>query len=180
MKTLILGGVRSGKTRTAAALARASGRPVTLIATAQALDAEMSARIAAHRASRPHDWTVIEEPVRLADTLERVATHRTAIIVDCLTLWLTNLILGADAGALERETRALLEFMTTLPHDSELVLVGNEVGLGIVPVSALARRFADEAGTLHQGLAERCDRVLLVVAGTPLVVRGAALPEGAP
>lgn len=178
MKTLILGGVRSGKTRAAAALAEATGRPVTLIATAQALDDEMRARIAAHRASRPNDWTVIEEPVRLAATLERIAAHRTAIIVDCLTLWLTNLMCGEDPAALARESSALLEVIAALPPESELMLVTNEVGLGIVPVTALARRFADEAGTLHQQLAARCDRVLLMVAGTPLVARGAPLPEG--
>jgi adenosylcobinamide kinase / adenosylcobinamide-phosphate guanylyltransferase len=172
MKALILGGVRSGKSRYAATLAGEQTCPVTLIATATALDEEMAARIDAHRASRPPNWTVVEEPIRLAAALAEAAGPNQMLIVDCLTLWLTNLLCGDDPDALRRELRKVVEILPTLPGDC--VLVANEVSLGIVPVSALARRFTDEAGALHQGLAAICDRVVFMVAGLPLIVKPGA------
>lgn len=169
VKTLILGGVRSGKSRHAAAMAAAQSGPVTLIATATALDAEMLERIEQHRAHRPQHWTVIEEPVRLAAALDSACAPGHTVIVDCLTLWLSNLLCGPDAGALRRESALLLEAVSSLRGDC--ILVSNEVGFGIIPASALARRFADEAGTLHQQLGALCERVILMAAGLPLTVK---------
>jgi adenosylcobinamide kinase/adenosylcobinamide-phosphate guanylyltransferase len=172
MRTLILGGVRSGKSRAAAQCARTAGGAVTLIATATALDAEMAARIASHRNTRPSDWQLIEEPLALGAALARAGAPGRTVIVDCLTLWLTNLLLHEDRERLERERAALLEAVAA--HRGELVLVSNEVGFGIIPANALARRFGDEAGTLHQQLAALCERVHFMVAGIAMVVRDTA------
>ena len=173
MKTLILGGVRSGKSRLAERLARESGRPVTYIATATAGDAEMTERIAAHRARRPANWAVIETPLALAAALQAHARADGCLIIDCLTLWLTNLLLVDDAAALGRERQALLDALGDLPGD--ILLVGNETGMGIVPLGELTRRYCDAAGWLHQDIAARCDRVLLTVAGLPLALKGELL-----
>ena len=170
MKTLVLGGVRSGKSRYAAALARELSMPVTLIATGTALDEEMRRRIAAHRRDRDADWTVVEEPVHLAGALIEVSSPDRVIIVDCLTLWLTNL-LCAGGDALRRESSSFLTALPGLP--GHCVMVANEVSLGIIPVNELARRFMDEAGDLHQQLAACCDRVVFMVAGLPLTVKAA-------
>ncbi len=174
MRTLLLGGVRSGKSRFAGEIARELDRPVTLIVTGAALDEEMQRRIEAHRASRPADWRVVEEPMRIGAALRAAAHPNRVLIVDCLTLWLTNLICSEDADALRRETASLLE---TLPQlAGHCLLIANEVGLGIMPVNALARRFADEAGMLHQALAARCERVILMAAGLPLTLKAPAAP----
>lgn len=173
MKTLILGGVRSGKSRLAEQLARTSGLPVTYIATACALDEEMRARIAAHRARRPSEWQVIEEPLRLAEVLTEVAGEGRCILVECLTLWLTQLLMSPDRGGLEREREAFLSAFPRLSGD--VILVGNESNMGIAPLGALTRRYCDEAGLLHQRLALLCDRVVLTVAGLPLMVKGEPL-----
>jgi len=170
-KTLILGGVRSGKSRLAERLAADTGRPVTCIATATAGDPEMAARIAAHRARRPRGWRVIEEPIRLAQALDEARGD--CVIVDCLTLWLTNLLGSEDPGLLRRERTALLEILPRLP--GPVCLVSNETGLGLVAANPLGRRFCDEAGRLHQDLAALCDRVVLTVAGLPLVMKGEPL-----
>jgi len=169
MKTLILGGVRSGKSRYAAELARELASPVTLIATGTGLDDEMAARIALHRANRPAAWSVVEEPIHLAAALAATASSDNVILIDCLTLWVTNLLCSDDPQGLRREASALVETLSSLP--GHCVLVSNEVGLGIIPVNALARRFADEAGELHQRLAALCDRVVLMVAGIPMTVK---------
>jgi adenosylcobinamide kinase/adenosylcobinamide-phosphate guanylyltransferase len=174
VKSLILGGIRSGKSRYAADLARAQARPVTLIATARILDEEMAARIAAHRTSRPPDWILVEEPTRLAAALAAHASPTRTVIVDCLTLWLTNLLCSEDPQALERESNLLLDLFPTLP--GSCVLVANEVGFGIIPVNALARRFADEAGVLHQQLAAMCDSVVLMAAGLPMTLKAPHVP----
>ncbi len=173
MKTLILGGVRSGKSRHAGNLAAGYGDcAVTLIATATALDEEMAARIDAHRRTRPRHWEVVEEPLHLGAALGAAAAPQRVIIVDCLTLWLTNLLCRDDPAILHDETQQLLKTLPALP--GHCVLVANEVGLGIIPANALARRFADAAGTLHQDLAALCDRVSFMVAGLPIPVKHAA------
>ncbi|MCC2963674.1 bifunctional adenosylcobinamide kinase/adenosylcobinamide-phosphate guanylyltransferase [Massilia sp. IC2-278] len=181
--TLILGGARSGKSALAERLARESGKDVVYLATAHAGDGEMSARIAHHRARRPAYWATLEEPLALAALLRRECTAGRLVLVDCLTLWLTNLMLCGDeplpeAGDLllparfDDERAALLELLDAgLP--GELILVSNEVGMGIVPLGALSRRFADEAGRLNQDVAARAGRVILVAAGLPLVLKGA-------
>lgn len=167
---LVLGGVRSGKSRYAQAQAAASGLAVTYIATAQALDAEMAARIERHRAERPAGWDLVEAPLELAAALEAHAAPGRCLLVDCLTLWLTNLLLADAAGArLADETAALLDVLPRLP--GRLVLVGNEVGQGIVPDNALARRFRDEAGRLNQDVAAACERATFVAAGLPLALK---------
>ena len=170
MRTLILGGARSGKSALAERLARESGQAVIYIATAQAHDAEMAARIAHHRDRRPAHWQSVEEPLALADTLRAYARPDRCVLVDCLTLWLSNLLGDADDKRLERECEALLDVLPALP--GELLFVSNEVGLGVVPMGELTRRFVDEAGRLHQAMAARCERVLFVAAGLPLPLKG--------
>lgn len=170
MKTLILGGVRSGKSRLAESLAVASGLPVTYLATATAEDGEMAARIQSHRRHRDPDWRVVEESVALAAALIRECREGHCVIVDCLTLWLNNLLFADDGVLLARERDALTAILPGLP--GELILVGNETNLGVIPLGELTRRFCDESGRLHQQLARSCDRVVLTVAGLPLTLKG--------
>jgi adenosylcobinamide kinase/adenosylcobinamide-phosphate guanylyltransferase len=170
MRTLILGGARSGKSAWAERLAIERKQDVVYIATAQAGDAEMTARIEHHRARRPQAWTCVEEPVHLADVLREQAREHRCILVDCLTLWLSNLLGDTDTASFERERNRLLEILPALP--GELLLVSNEVGLGIVPLGELTRRFVDEAGRLHQAIAAVSERVVFVAAGLPLVLKG--------
>jgi len=169
MKTLILGGARSGKSRHAEQLAHASGLKVCYIATAEIRDAEMAARIAQHQSDRPSHWYTLETPLELAHTMQTQAAEDTCLLVDCLTLWLTNLMLADDPDLLVRETQALLELLPTLP--GTIILVSNEVGLGIVPDNPLARRFRDEAGRLNQSLAALCEQVFFIAAGLPLTLK---------
>jgi adenosylcobinamide kinase / adenosylcobinamide-phosphate guanylyltransferase len=170
MKTLILGGVRSGKSRLAEEMAAASGA-VSYLATAAAGDAEMRARIAAHQARRPPDWHSHEEPIELAQALRQQARADACLLVDCLSLWVTNLLLAADPASVEREIDALLEFLPVCP--GELILVSTESNLGVVPLGELSRRYCDRLGLLHQEVARRCERVILTVAGLPHYLKGA-------
>ncbi len=168
-KELILGGARSGKSRWAESRAQAAGGPVIYLATAEALDDEMTARIAHHRAQRPSHWHVIEEPVALAEALQRNDSLDGCLLVDCLTLWLSNL-LSRERQIFSRERQALL---ATLPRlQAQVLLVSNEVGSGVVPLGAETRRFVDEAGRLHQELATLCDTVTMIHAGLPLHLKG--------
>lgn len=167
--TLILGGARSGKTRYAQQLAQDSGLAVVYVATATAQDAEMQARIVRHRDERPAGWTTIEEPLHLGDCLRAQAAPGRCLIVDCLTLWLSNLLCLDDDALLQHERAALVDVLPALP--GRLILVANETGLGVVPLGALTRRYVDEAGWLHQTLAQRCERVVMTVAGLPLVLK---------
>ena len=164
--TLVLGGARSGKSRYAESLVTALPPPWLYVATAEALDAEMAARIAAHRARRGNDWRTIGAPHDLAGALEALAGA--LVLVDCLTLWLSNRMLAqADVDAEIARLEHALDRRT-----SPVVLVSNEVGFGIVPDNALARRFRDLQGQLNQRMAARADRVVLMVAGVPLAVKG--------
>ena len=171
MKTLLLGGVRSGKSRLAEEMAAVSGLAVSYLATAEAGDAEMRARIAAHQARRPPDWHSHEEPICLAQALRQRARADSCLLVDCLSLWVTNLLLAADPACAEREIGALLEFLPRCP--GELILVSTESNLGVVPMGELSRRYCDRLGLLHQEVARRCDRVILTVAGLPHYLKGA-------
>jgi adenosylcobinamide kinase/adenosylcobinamide-phosphate guanylyltransferase len=171
MRELILGGARSGKSALAVRLAGSSGLAVTIVATATAGDAEMAERIARHRAARPPGWRVVEEPIALAATLRVECAPDRLVVVDCLTLWLSNLLLAE--APLESEHAALLDALPMLP--GRVLFVANEVGLGIVPENALGRRFRDLAGLLNQTVAARCDRVTLVAAGLPIVLKGPPL-----
>lgn len=173
MLQLILGGARSGKSRLAERLATESALPVTYIATSQPLDGELNERVALHRQRRPTHWQLIEEPLELARVLRENAAADACLLVDCLTLWLTNLLMLDDAERLKVEREALLQSLAQLP--GEIIFVSNETGLGIVPLGELTRRYVDEAGWLHQALAERCQRVVLTVAGLPLTLKGTAL-----
>ena len=172
MKELILGGVRSGKSRYAEQRARASNLPVVYVATATAGDAEMSARIRAHQERRPAEWTLVETPRTLAATLRAQAAPERCVLVDCLTLWLTNLLCADDESGFRAERSALLEILPTLP--GHIILVSNETNMGVAPLGELTRRYCDEAGCLHQELAPLCDRVVLTVAGLPLFLKGTA------
>jgi len=173
MLELILGGARSGKSRLAERLAADSGLEVVYIATGQAGDGEMAARIAHHRAARPADWGLVEEPLELARALRDNAAPRRCLLVDCLTLWLTNLLMLEDDTRLAMRRDAFLEALGELP--GRIILVGNETGLGVVPLGELTRRYVDEAGWLHQAVAERADRVLFTVAGLPMLLKGEPL-----
>ncbi len=178
MKELILGGARSGKSLLAEQRAAESGLSVVYLATAQAGDGEMQRRIAHHRARRPATWACIEETQHLAARLLELATPQTCILVDCLTLWLSNLLFAgaaarqAEAGEaiacphLCNEVNALIALLPRLP--GRIVLVSNEVGWGIVPMHPVSRLFADEQGRLNQRVATACDQVTLVAAGLPL------------
>ncbi|BBT18029.1 adenosylcobinamide kinase/adenosylcobinamide phosphate guanyltransferase [Metapseudomonas otitidis] len=172
MAELILGGARSGKSRLAERQAADSGLAVVYIATSQPLDGEMSARVAHHRARRPDHWGLVEEPVELARVLREHAGAGTCLLVDCLTLWLTNLLMLEDDARLAAERDALLACIAELP--GRVLLVSNETGLGVVPLGELTRRYVDEAGWLHQALAERCTRVTFTVAGLPMLLKGAS------
>jgi adenosylcobinamide kinase/adenosylcobinamide-phosphate guanylyltransferase len=165
--TLVLGGARSGKSAFAQAAAEAkaseSGGRLVMIATAQAFDSEMAERIARHRDDRGSAWTTLEAPLDLSGTLANLRASD-IVVVDCLTLWLSNLMLDErDVAKAAAELGATAE-----QFDGALWLVSNEVGFGIVPDNALARRFRDEAGRLHQALAQAADAVTLVVAGLTL------------
>ena len=187
MIELVIGGARSGKSAWAEGRARASGLPVTYVATARAEDEEMARRVAHHRERRPARWKLTEAPLALADALRQCAADDTCVIVDCLTLWLANLFYAGRAAAqaeagealdcplLAAETGALLQALPTLP--GRVILVSNEVGSGIVPMHPVSRAFADEQGRLNQRVAALADRVTLTVAGLPLTLKpGNAAP----
>ncbi len=161
--TLVLGGARSGKSRHAEALVESQPGPCIYLATAEAGDAEMAARIAAHRTHRGRRWTTVEEPLDLAAALGRACAPERAVLVDCLTLWLSNLLGAGRSVAAECE--GLLAALPGLA--GPVVLVSNEVGQGVVPDNALARVFVDHAGRLHQDLAAVAQRVVFMTAGLP-------------
>jgi adenosylcobinamide kinase/adenosylcobinamide-phosphate guanylyltransferase len=164
---LVLGGQRSGKSRFAESIVGAGGMKRIYIATATAGDDEMARRIATHRARRDEAWTTLEEPLELASAIARSALAGHATLVDCLTLWLSNLM---EAGrTIESETDALIAALEQAA--GPVVLVSNEVGGGIIPDNALARRFAEAQGLLNQRVAATIDRVVLMTAGIPLLVK---------
>jgi adenosylcobinamide kinase / adenosylcobinamide-phosphate guanylyltransferase len=164
---LVLGGARSGKSRYAEALMAKAAPRALYLATAEAGDEEMAERIRRHRERRGPLWETLEEPLALASALRRESRADRPILVDCLTLWLANLL--AAGRAIESEVAALLDALPRL--EGPVVFVANEVGLGIVPENALARRFRDDAGRLNQSIAERAERVVFIAAGLPLVLK---------
>jgi len=182
-RTLVLGGARSGKSGYAERLAIESGKEVVYIATATASDTEMAARIRHHRAGRPTEWITVEEPLALGNQLLRWSSPERLILVDCLTLWLGNLLFSSgeqfpEVGviplpALFHEQQDMLASALTR-CSSDVVLVSNEIGMGILPVGAISRCFMDEQGRLNQAMAALCDRAILVTAGLPLVLKGPA------
>ncbi len=182
--SLVLGGARSGKSAFAERLARESGKEVVYLATSCAGDAEMAARIAHHRERRPAHWQTVEEELALAAGLRAHCSPHRIVLVDCLTLWLSNLLFsdGREWPEVGQVTlperfhaeRAALLALLDGGAPGEIVFVSNEVGMGIVPWGAVSRCFADEAGRLNQDVAARAGRVVFVAAGLPLVLKGAA------
>ena len=176
--TLVLGAARSGKSayaqRAAEACAARTGGELVFVATAEALDAEMAERIAHHRDDRGQRWRTVEAPRELATALEALRPDE-IVVVDCLTLWLSNSMLADDEGHVRR-TAELLAALGRCEGDTWVV--GTEVGWGIVPDNALARRFRDEAGRLHQAVAARAEAAVLLVAGLPVQLKGAAAALG--
>jgi adenosylcobinamide kinase / adenosylcobinamide-phosphate guanylyltransferase len=171
--TLVLGGTRSGKTSFAERLTCATNERRTYIATAEALDDEMAMRIALHRQDRGDSWETVEEPRYLTAVLRHVAEDR-AVLIDCLTLWLSNMM--HDEVDWEEAVGNLLDDISR--RDASTVLVSNEIGLGLVPETSLGRRFRDAQGRLNQLVASRASTVVFVAAGLPLILKG-SLPEGA-
>lgn len=166
MNTFILGGARSGKSQFAEQLAIQSSKQVVYVATAQALDSEMTERIAQHRAKRPSNWITVEEPQALAEILSKHTDNKRLVLVDCLTLWLSNLLDEKIPEGQYLEQRTAL--VDTLPKlEGDIILVSNEVGTGITPLNPLARRFVDAAGQLHQEIARVSDQFAYVTAGFP-------------
>ena len=178
MRELIIGGARSGKSTLAEKRAVDSGLHVIYVATAQALDGEMERRIALHQARRPATWGLVEAPLGLAATLAANAAPGVCLLVDCLTLWLSNLLFAGvaakqaeageavDCALFAGEVQALVDTLPKLP--GQIIMVSNEVGWGLVPMAAVSRLFADEQGRLNQRVAAVCDQVTLVAAGLPL------------
>lgn len=185
-RTLVFGGARSGKSAQAERLAAASGKPVVYIATAAIGDDEMAARIALHRQTRQSHyaaWETVEETLALGDTIARCSTPDKLVLVDCLTVWLSNLLFSEnkeypEVGRIEAPARFIAErerFLQALSQaPGDIVLVSNEVGMGIVPQGAISRWFVDEAGRLNQAVAAICERVQFVAAGLPLQLKGEA------
>ncbi|MEL6725344.1 MAG: bifunctional adenosylcobinamide kinase/adenosylcobinamide-phosphate guanylyltransferase [Pseudomonadota bacterium] len=165
---LILGGARSGKSRRALSLAETLGERRVFIATAEALDAEMEQRIATHKTERGADWTTLEAPLDLSPALAQAALDADVCLVDCLTLWLSNLM--HHESDLSAQTELLCAAIKDCPVP--VILVSNEVGLGLVPETPLGRAFRDAQGRLNQRLAEQCDRVEFIAAGLPLTLKG--------
>ena len=170
--TLITGPARSGKTRLAVQWALNFPPPRTYIATAQGLDPKMAERIIRHQEERGASFQTIEEPLNLSSRLEEIMDTCSIVVVDCLTLWVSNLL-----GVMEKEGQGILgqrdELLTVLKNtQTPVILIGNEVGWGIVPDNSLARTFRDVSGRLHQEIAQIADQVILMVAGIPLVVKG--------
>lgn len=169
MIELVLGGARSGKSRYAEQQAIESAKQVIYIATAEAGDAEMRVRIKRHREDRPQHWQTVEEPIKLAQVIQQYSDAKRCLLVDCLTLWLSNILFNRQGelqqAVFEQETEALFEVLSDF--SGQLILVSNEVGLGIVPMDKMSRRFVDEAGFLHQKIARLSDKVVMVTAGLP-------------
>ncbi|MDQ7089481.1 MAG: bifunctional adenosylcobinamide kinase/adenosylcobinamide-phosphate guanylyltransferase [Methylococcales bacterium] len=173
MIRLILGGARSGKSHYAEQLAMKSTKNVIYIATGEARDSEMQQRIQQHQHRRPSHWQTLEEPIELASVLTAHGKNTNCLLVDCLTLWLSNSLFN-HVGELQeiifkQQKDALLNCLADL--NADVILVSNEVGNGIVPIDKMSRRFVDEAGCLHQQLARCCDEVILVTAGLAQVLK---------
>ena len=180
--TLILGGVRAGKSGYAQRLA-SSGERVLFVATAEAADREMEARIEAHRESRPAHWDTLEEPLDLVAALTPLQDRYDTVLLDCLTLWVSNLLLrGSEPEAARREilpeTRRLLELCRS--SDASWIVVSNEVGLGVVPPTALGRVYADELGRVNQLVAAAADQVYFMAAGLPMEMKASNPCGGTP
>jgi adenosylcobinamide kinase/adenosylcobinamide-phosphate guanylyltransferase len=182
MLTLILGGARSGKSKLAQRLVTPAGRVIYIATAAASDDPEMAARIERHRANRPSSWRTIEEPTALAITVERASKEADAVLVDCLTVWLSNLSWEhRDSPLEELETlaRSEIQLVAAAAHHCHVVLVSNELGSGTVPEVVVTRVFRDAHGILNQAAAEAADEVILAVAGLPWYLKTVGRPEEA-
>lgn len=169
-RVLVLGGARSGKSRTALQLAEQASAQRVYVATAQAFDDEMRERIALHRLERDRSWQTIDAPLELSEAIRAQTSSEKAVLVDCLTLWLYNIVLAERDAS--READQLIGAVREV--QGPLILVSNEVGQGIVPPTPLGRSFRDEQGRLNQRMAEVCDAVIFVAAGCPILLKPAA------
>ncbi len=177
---LVLGGARSGKSRYGLGLAVRCPAPRLFVATCEPQDAEMEARIAAHQQERGSDWVTQEVPLGLSETLKAAQDNYGVVLVDCLTMWLSNLLLqeGAPTGRVQTACEDLVESLQRT--NTPTILISNEVGWGIVPDNPVARKFRDQTGWLHQRLAQVADLVVLVVAGVPLLIKVGDFFSGRP
>jgi adenosylcobinamide kinase/adenosylcobinamide-phosphate guanylyltransferase len=173
-RLLILGGARSGKSRLAQDIAARRWRRPVYLATAEILDDEMAARVRLHRRTRARSWRCVEEPLEIAKIIHRGILGTDGLLVDCLTIWLSNVLLKEGHGAFRRRRDELIKALREARQD--VILVANEVGMGVVPEHALGRTFRDLAGRLNQAVAKEADTVVFVAAGLPLVLKG-RLPE---
>ena len=180
-RTMLFGGARCGKSAHAEMLAGTAGKSVIYIATARSGDEEMAARIALHRQQRPPEWQTVEAPIALGAAIRAHGTADNLLLIDCLTVWLSNLLFVAEqafpeVGAITPPAAFVAQhaaFLQALEEASgDIMLVSNEVGMGIVPMGAINRWFVDEAGRLNQAAAARCERVIWVAAGLPLMLKG--------
>lgn len=173
MIELVLGGARSGKSIYAEQQAIKSEKQVIYIATAEAGDAEMKTRIDLHRERRPQHWQTVEEPIKLAEVIQQYSNKKSCVLVDCLTLWLTNILFNKEGelqvAVFEKETEALYDVLSTC--EGGIIFVSNEIGQGIVAMDKMTRRFVDETGILHQKIATVSDKVVLLIAGLPQVLK---------
>ncbi|MCG2658933.1 MAG: bifunctional adenosylcobinamide kinase/adenosylcobinamide-phosphate guanylyltransferase [Kiritimatiellae bacterium] len=173
-RILILGGARRGKSRLAQDIAARRWRSPVYLATAEILDDEMAARVRLHHRTRARRWHCVEEPLEIAKIIRRGIPGTDGILVDCLTIWLSNVLLKEGRGAFARRRDELVKALRQARQD--VILVANEVGLSVVPEHALGRTFRDLAGWLNQAVAAEADTVVFVAAGLPLVLKG-HLPE---
>lgn len=169
--TLVLGGARSGKSAYAENLAAKSGNTVIYVATAEVLDGSIKKRVELHRERRPAEWKTVESPLSLAKTVQGFAGEGVTVLVDCLTMWVTNLLCAENKDLLKQEIDSLIKVLPELAGD--IILVSNEVGLGVIPMGELTRDYVDTAGKLHQHVAAQADNVVMVVAGLPMAFKGA-------
>jgi len=167
--SLILGGARSGKSSYAEQLAKESGKEVIYIATAKVLDDEIKERVKHHQNSRPDSWVTVEEPLNLADALQQWVSSNRIVLVDCLTMWVTNLLTENDEDNMQHKLEQLVKQLPL--YSGSIIFVSNEVGMGIIPMGELTRKYVDEAGRLHQQLAQQVDNVILMVAGLPNIIK---------
>lgn len=169
MKLIVIGGAKSGKSQYCVKLLKEKYKSPCLVVTAEPKDPEMEERIKRHKENRPKEWLVTEEPVEIALCLKDIPKDRDVVLIDCLTLWLSNMLLSFDD---EKLLKYVEDFVATVrDYPSDIILVSNEVGLGIVPDNPLARKFRDLSGMLNQRLVDECDSAIFMIAGTPIRIK---------